>query len=153
MKRYEHFGLAQALGVAGLLLATACGGGGDWPDSAAPSADPLGFVIGYEPLQSPIFPAGTITISPPPGRMTISSDGGPVRVELELSGFPAQRLDAPNFQPKDNPQLKYVFGLPQALAPESGTCVMAKLTVMSPTGARGETTFGFCAGVGLGFEA
>lgn len=63
-----------------------------------------------------------------------------------------QRLDGPNFQPKDNPQLKYVFGLPQALAPESLACVVAKLTVTSVTGATGQDTFGFCAGVGIGRE-
>lgn len=152
MKRCAHFSLARAFGVASLLMATACGGGDNWPDSAAPSADSPAFVLGYDPLQSPVFPAGTITVSPPNGRMTISSDG-PVRVELELTGFPVQRLDRPNFQPKDNPQLKYVFGLPQALAPESRVCVVAKLTVTSVTGAVGLTTFGFCAGVGLGLEA
>ena len=74
------------------------------------------------------------------------SDDGTVSVELELSGFPVQRLDGPNFQPKDNPQLNYVFGLLQALA-QSLTCVAGKLTVTSVTGVAVPDTFQLCAGV------
>src|SRR6185369_17924639 len=110
--RTSFFGLARALLLAafGVVLATACGGG----DNGALLPAPPGYVLQYALPQSPVYPAGTITISPPNGRMAISDDG-PVRVELELAGFPVERLDGPNFQPKDNPQLKYVFGLPQAL--------------------------------------
>lgn len=84
--------------------------------------------------------------------MTISGEG-PVRVQLELAGFPVQQLDGPNFEPKDNPQLKYVFGLPQALAPETRACTSAKVTVTSVSGEVSVASFGVCAGVGLGLEA
>lgn len=149
--------LARALGTAAvsLVLITACGGGDDSSAPAAPPAPPLALILGYGMPQSPSYPAGSIIISPPNGRRSISDDG-PVRVDLELAGFPAQRLDAPNFQPKDTAQLKYVFALPQALAVEPPTpcvAVAAKVTVTSVTGAIGVANFQVCAGVGLGLEA
>jgi hypothetical protein len=141
--------LAWATAGFTLVLVSSCGGGDEWP---APPSTSIRYILGYELPQSPVYPAGTITVSPPQGRMTISDDG-PVRVRLELAGFPGQQLDGPNFEPKDNPQLKYVFGLPQALAPETRACTAAKVTVTSVSGEVSIASFGVCAGVGLGFEA
>lgn len=134
-----------------LIFLSACGGGGDWTTPSAPVTSIL-YVLEYALPDSPVYPAGTITVSPPQGRTTISDDG-PVRVRLELAGFPAQQLDGPNFEPKYNPQLKYVFGLPQALAPESRACTDAKVRVTSVSGEVSVASFGVCAGVGLGLEA
>jgi hypothetical protein len=136
-----------------LTLLASCGGG---DEAAAPPPGPVSalpaYLLEYSPLQSPVYPAGTITVSPPQGRNAISDDG-PVRVDLELAGFPSQRLDGPNFEPKYNPQLKYVFGLPQALAPDTHACVAAKVTVTSVAGVVSTSTFGVCAGLGLGLNA
>lgn len=157
MRGCRRSDLARALGTAtlGLVLITACGGGGESSAAAAPPASPLAFILGYAMPQSPSYPAGSIVISPPDGRRSISDDG-PVRAELELAGFPAQRLDAPNFQPRDTAQLKYVFELPPSLAvepPAPCVAVAAKVTVTSATGATGMANFQVCAGVGLGLEA
>src|SRR5512140_1747103 len=147
MRCCRRSALAMALGTAtlSLVLITACGGGGD-----SPTPTP-GFRFAYEMPQAPSYPAGSIIVSPPPGRTTISDDG-PVRAELELAGFPVQRLDAPNFQAPDTAELKYVFGLPQALAvapPARCAAVSAKVTVTATTGAASVVTFQVCAGVGL----
>lgn len=150
MRSRRRSALARALGTAtlSLVLITACGGGGD---SSAPTSSP-GFRFAYDMPQPPSYPAGSIIISPPPGRTTISDDG-PVRAELELAGFPVQRLDAPNFKAADTAELKYVFGLPQALAvepPARCASVAAMVTVTATTGAASVVTFQVCAGVGLG---
>lgn len=134
-----------------LIFLSACGGGGDWTAASAPVTS-IRYVLEYALPDSPVYPAGTITVSPPQGRATISDDG-PVRVQLELAGFATQTLDAPNFEPKYNPQLKYVFGLPPALAPETRACTDAKVTVTSVSGEVSVASFGVCAGVGLGLEA
>lgn len=157
MRSCRRSALARALGTAtlSLVLTTACGGGGDSSAAVVPPASPLAFILGYGMPQSPSYPAGSIIISPPNGRRSISDDG-PVRADLELAGIPVQRLDAPNFEPKDTAQLKYVFELPQALAVEPPTpcvAVAAKVTVTSVSGAVGIANFQVCAGVGLGLEA
>lgn len=71
MKAFRRFRLARAIAGAalGFVLVTASGGG---DDSAAPApAAPFADVLGYELPQSPVYPAGTITISPSNGHMTI----------------------------------------------------------------------------------
>ncbi len=117
MRCCRRSAIARALATAtlSLVLVAACGDGGDSSAPAASSAPSPTFRFAYEMPQAPSYPTGSIIISPPHGRTTISDDG-PVRAELELAGFPVQRLDAPNFESTDTVQLKYVFGLPQALA-------------------------------------
>jgi hypothetical protein len=116
--------------LAVLTMVEACGGGASAGSQAAPSrgtaansadAPQLHFVVDYELSHSPMFPAGTVQVSPRAGEMAIGKK--PIaKVELLLFGHDKQELAAANFQPKGNPQLRYVFRLPDSFAPGIYRC-------------------------------
>ena len=132
-----------------ILTATlaSCGGG----DSAQP-AQGTQFVVDYLLSTSSLFPAGTVQVSPPPGILQIS-DGQLAKVELLLFGYDKQVLTASNFSPKDNPQLRYVFRLPETFTEKSYPCgtgnFVSEVRLTTASGAVSSKMFEICPGTPL----
>ena len=71
-------------------------------------------------------------------------------VELFLFGNAKQELSRPNFQPKDNPQLRYVFKLPDTFTEGAYPCgtgaYVSEVRVTDVTGFTLSKTFELCPG-------
>ena len=140
-----------------IVLLHGCGGGQSSVATAASTkqASPtpsLSMVIDYSPTVSPLFPGGTIEVSPAADQMTIGVK--PIaKVELLLFGYDAQVLTAPNHQPKDNPQLRYVFTLPATFTSGSYACgtgaYISEVRVTDAAGLTLSKTFELCPGTPL----
>lgn len=146
--------LRTAVALAFIALMAGCGGSdASTPDSQPPAA--VGFNISYLPTQSDLYPAGSLQVSPPTGSLKIA-DGAVTKVDFLLFGYDAQQLVAPNFQPKDNPQLRYVFRLPETYGPNSYVCgsgrYLSEVRVTTPTGITSKT-FEICPGTSLQLSA
>jgi hypothetical protein len=144
-----------------LGLVQACGGAGgssDVQSSRTSLGSPgtqqgseLRFDVEYSLNNSPMFfPAGAIQVSPVPGQMTI---GGKeiAKVELLLFGHDKQQLDFPNSQDKYDPQLRYVFKVPESFTQGSYPCgtgtYISEVRVTDVNGSSLAKTFEICPGV------
>lgn len=156
--------IAHTVVVAAVALLQGCGGGDSiattapvTPDAVIPKGgppplSPMSFVVGYSPLASPAVPAGTVEVSPPPTRMSIGVK--PIaKVELLLFGYEAQSLTAPNDQPKNSPQMRYVFRLPATFTSSSYECGsganLSEVRVTDIAGLMLSKTFEICPGTPL----
>jgi hypothetical protein len=109
----------------------------------------LQFVVDYLFISPFIFPNGTIQVSPFPGKETIGIQ--PIaKVELLLFGQDRHELTAANFSPKDNPQLRYVFGVPatfvSGLYPCGTGAYLSEVRVTDVNGLMLSKTFELCPG-------
>jgi len=147
--------ISRLLVAAALLcLLHACAGGSDAASQLDGSA--LRFVVNYFLSQSPIFPAGTVQVSPIAGDLTMGTK--PIaKVELFLFGSDKQELTGPNFGPKDSPQLRYVFKLPETFTSGSYPCgtgaFISEVRVTDVAGFVLSKTFELCPGTPLEVNA
>jgi hypothetical protein len=129
--------------VAAAALVQGCGGGD------APAASALNFVVDYLPAPSAVHPAGAVLVSPPAGQRTIGTNDI-ASVELLLFGQTRQVLSSPNSEPKDNPQLRYVFTVPSTFAPGLYACgtgqFLSEVRVTDVTGFILSKRFELCPG-------
>jgi hypothetical protein len=128
-----------------LLVALAiCGWGWSAHSQLAGSA----FVVSYIPSKTMMFPAGAVQVSPPQGSLQIGGADPVAKVELLLFGSEPQTLTKPNFQPKDNPQLRYVFKLPDSFGRDTYQCgtsaIVTEVRVTTNTGSVGSKRFELC---------